>query len=179
MKLLLNLSFGVIFFCMLNTIAGYGQLQMAAKKTLKDQGVTNEVHKNHTGQIVWASEKISFTNPDATKFKTDFTTDEWIAGRFYLSESMQNTIYKEEKIIYENFYYYYDIYVDGKKVDWDIETGQLYGDYLERTTQQVWVYTNEGSDRPGWQKLVNSLEPGIHEIKVNLRARNESGESLR
>jgi hypothetical protein len=173
----LKLSFIAVLICMLNVNMSNAQLagaiadRLAAKKAIKDQGITNEVHKNHVGQIVWANEKISFTNPDANKFKSDFTTDEWIFGRFYLSESIQNSIRKEKKKVYENLYYYYDVYVDGTKVDWEIEAGQLYGEYLERTTQQLYVCTEEGSDRAGWQKLVNNLKPGVHQIKVDLKAR--------
>jgi hypothetical protein len=92
-------------------------------------------------------------------------TSGYLAG-FTFSESIQNSIRKEKKKVYENLYYYYDVYVDGTKVDWEIEAGQLYGEYLERTTQQLYVCTEEGSDRAGWQKLVNNLKPGVHQIKV-------------
>lgn len=180
MKLILQpkirLGFIVLAICLMSQNAVFAQgiieKRLAARKTLPDQGIRNEVHKAHIGQIVWSNEKIDFENPDASKFKTNFTTDEWIYGRFYLSESMQNSIRKEKKEVFNNFYYYFDLYVDGVKMDWKVESGELYGEYLQRTSQQVWVCTEEGSDRAEWKKLVNSLKPGIHEFKLDLKAKS-------
>ncbi|MCP4179855.1 MAG: hypothetical protein GY756_19005, partial [bacterium] len=44
--------------------------------------------------IVWSKEKISYKYPDDSKFVSDFNADEYIFGRLYLNESVQNTVYK-------------------------------------------------------------------------------------
>ncbi len=140
------------------------------EKHVEDQGILHQVHQNNIGKIVWSNETIDMENPDPAKFKDHFNSSDWIHGRFYLSQSIENSIIDEAGESYSDYIYFFDVYVDGNKVDWEMDRGRNYGDALKRTTQKIFVYDDgEYSDKAGWTKLINGLKPGDHEIKADLR----------
>lgn len=150
---------------------------LPAEPRFDDKGIFNSTHEKYIGQFVWSTEKVDLRNPVESKFKSAFTMEDSIYGRFYLAQSMQNTIYDSTGMEYDSFYYFYEVYVDGELTEWEVEADRYYGDYLRRTTQQLWIYNPESStDLAGWYNLCKSLTPGNHEIRIDLRARTESGE---
>jgi len=62
-------------------------------------------------EILWSNEKIDLRHPGESKFRDSFEAYEWIWGRFYLSQSMKNSIYNETGVEYNSFYFHYDLAV--------------------------------------------------------------------
>jgi len=150
---------------------------LGAAPRFDDKGIFNSTHEKHIGQFVWSTEKIDLRNPDVSSFRNTFDADDWIWGRFFLSQSMQNSIYDETGKEYYSFYFFYDVYVNGELQEWQIDSYEYDSeDLLRRTTQQVWICIPSGSDDlAGWYNIVKDLPPGENEIKVDLRARTSDG----
>jgi hypothetical protein len=161
-----------------NKLSGKESSEGTGQANLKDAGIPNDVHRNHLDQIVWSKEKISFDSPDESKFCKSFAFQDYIYGRFYLSKSLQVSVYELTKTVEDKLNYSFDVYIDGKLNAWPIELGfrELLDDKLQRTSQQVWIYILEtetsSCDKVGWSRIINSLAPGEHDIKVDLRASN-------
>lgn len=152
-------------------------LLLGAGPRFDDKGIINGTHEKYIGQFVWSDEKIDFRNPDESKFRDTFDADDWIWGRFYLAQSMKNSLYDETGVEYNSFYFYYDVYANSESQEWEIDSYEYQGELLRRTTQQVWICIPSGTDDlAGWFNLVKSLPPGENEIRVDLRARTSSGE---
>lgn len=142
-----------------------------------DQGIVNNIHDKYKGEIVWSDEKIDLNNPNESTFKKTFTTDDWLYGRMYLPQSMQNSIYEETGVKYDKFYFYFDVYINGKLQDWQLPGGDFNGNLVERTTQQLWIYTPLGcDDLAGWFDLIKNLPGGNNNIRFDLRAKISSGQ---
>lgn len=152
-----------------------------AEPRFDDKGIINDVHGKYVGQIVWANQKIDFRNPDESSFKTSFEFGEYIYGRFYLNQSMQNTIYEKTGEEHDRFYFYYDVYLNGQLLDYRIDSYLHEDDLLRRTSQQVWIHiddTRDNFDYGGWLRIFNALPPGTHTIKADLRAKTPRGKAF-
>ncbi|MBN1251018.1 MAG: hypothetical protein JXR51_12165 [Bacteroidales bacterium] len=155
----------------------FGNLPKLGSKKAKmqpDQGITNEVHKKYVKQIVWSDSKISFTNPDESTFKTEFTSDMFIYARYYMPYSFENYFINQLKEKPGDMIsYYFLLYVDDKLQDWKPDEGTLSGDYVQRTTQQFWIYIPNDDKyskdvNNNWVDIVNKMSAGKHEIKLIL-----------
>lgn len=149
---------------------------------LEDQGITGEVHGKYVGQIVWSNEEITAASPDESKFKKKFTINDYIFGRFYLKESVQNTIYQSTVEEINEIPCYYRFFVDGKLYDWKEDPFLFTGRSLPWTHRKVLLNVpsnmKRGDDGVEWSKLVNSLEPGEHEIKITVHCNKVPHEIL-
>ena len=158
----------------LNAQIGKALKGLTPAKHLEDQGITNATHQKYINQIVWSNEKIPFDNPDETRFKTNFNSGELIYGRFYLSESLQNLIYKEKRQVKDGFTFYFDVYIDGVKQEVEFDATNIGSDFNKATTWQIWAYIPRKDDVYGesdkWADLVNkSMTPGNHTVRFDLR----------
>lgn len=164
-----------------NAQIGKGILsKIKPNKHIEDMGITNPIHEKYVNQIVWSNNKISFENPDEQSFKTKFNAGEKIYGRFYLSESMQNFIYKQKKQEIGGFSFYFDVYVDGVKQEPMFNQTNIGSDYCKTTTWQIWVHVPREKDDFGasadWVKIVNkNMTPGEHNVKFDLRVKGYDG----
>jgi hypothetical protein len=149
-------------------------------KHLEDQGITNPTHEKYVNQIVWSNNRIKLENPDESSFKTKFNADEKIYGRFYLSESMQNFIYKQKKQEIDSYSFYFDVYVDGVKQDDMFEFTNIGYDYCKVTTWQMLIHVPREKEDFGssamWVKMANkNMTPGEHTVKFDLRVKDYDG----
>jgi len=168
---------GSKFFFLLLLIFTYSGLIVGANPRFDDKGIFNDTHEKYIGQFAWSNEKIDLRNPDESRFKDEFHAEEWIWGRFYLHQSMKNSIYDETGEEYNRFYFFFDVYVNGELSDWQLEGYEYEGELLRRTSQQIWIsIPSESDDLAGWYNLVRTLPPGENEIRVDLRARTLDGE---
>lgn len=154
--------------------------KVKGNRHLEDQGITNAVHEKYKNQIVWSNHKIALENPDESAFKARFNAGEMIFGRFYLSESMQNFIYKQKKQEISSFSFYYDVYIDGIKQDVQFDFTNIGYDYCTVTTWQIKAHVPKVNDNYGstveWVKLVNkAMTPGEHTVKFDLRVKGYEG----
>ncbi len=147
---------------------------------LDDMGITNATHQKYVNRMVWSGEKISFTEPDETKFKTQFKSGEYVFGRFYLSESLQNYMLKSIGNEASTIRYFFKVYVDGVMQSREFDYTDLTEDKVKTTTMQVWVHipkTDNGStgNTKSWVTLANNMAPGEHTVKFDLYVDNCEG----
>lgn len=147
---------------------------------LDDMGITNAVHQKYVNRMVWSSEKISFTEPDESKFKTLFNSGEHVYGRFYLSESLQNYLLKVNGNEASTVRYFSKVYIDGVLQNSQFEFIELTGDKVKTTTMQIWVHIlpkdkDDISSNKSWVKMANNMAPGEHTVKFDLCVDNCEG----
>lgn len=149
-----------------------------------DQGITGEIHKNHIGEIVFATDKIPLEGASQSSFKRSFYLSENIYGRVYMPKSVENyPLYSVQFMrngdttnASHNQYgrFYYNIYVDGvKEKYWNVELVDLSKNGLvNTTTYQVWLNPKPEDQkvRDEWKDLINKLSDGEHTIRLDMVA---------
>ncbi len=173
---MLVITAGVLMF----TVTGCASLTTSLRtlinpdKQLPDDGITSDLHKANIGKIIFSSSVIELENPDAAALKSSFTQDDYIFGRFYLSESLQNHIYHEQRIKKDYPKYSYNVYIDNELQNFTLYKGaSMPEDGI--TTRQLKIRvkrTEAGWGETGeWVKFVNStMTPGKHLVKLELKS---------
>lgn len=153
----------------------------ATVEHIDDQGITSATHQKYVGKIVWSNGKVSMDSPDESRFKTKFNAGETIYGRYYLAESLQNFVLKQENTEVRAARTYTDIYIDGVLQDLEFEPAELTSEQIIATTRQIWVHTPITADAgfggtKRWIDLVNKkMTPGEHVIRFDLRIEDCKG----
>lgn len=139
-------------------------------RQLPDKGPSNDVHAKRVGQIVFASKPIDFKSPDESSFKNDFSQNDYVFARFYLKESMENSVFHAKR--YKPSYpaYKFVVSVDGAVQDIVFKDNM---NEASDTTKQLWIRIPRGRSGWGetgeWVKFVNAkLAPGKHLVRLDL-----------
>lgn len=153
--------------------------------TLADQGISSAAHAANQGRIVFSKEEIKFEHEDVSKFKQNFSPQEPIYGRLYLSTPLRSaTLYERasrtpapEEV--RDREWEVQLYVDG--IPYPAGGGAFAAGRVSDEVQASWTtwQFNLAPDRPelrdaelgnAWTRLVSGLAPGRHELRVVFHA---------
>lgn len=143
-------------------------------KQLPDMGITNEVHKANVGKIVFSSDVVDLKKPDPNAFKTNFTQNDNIYARFYLSESLENHIYHEKRVKITYPKYECEVYVDGVLQPLVMYKNAYMSEATDTTRPlkiRVPRTSGDWGDTGEWVKFVNSnVKAGNHTVRLDLKS---------
>ena len=156
-----------------------------------DDGMTSEIHKKHSGEIVFSKNKIPMEVASEDAFSSSFNLSDNIYGRVFMPKSVENyPIYSTQFLrngdtttASHNKYgrLYYNIYVDGvKEKYWNVDVVDLSKQNLiKTTTYQVWLNPKPEDQKVSdeWKNIMNNLTDGEHLIKLEMIAGSPSSYS--
>ncbi len=131
------------------------------------QGLKTDLHREHVKEIVFASAEISWTEPDQSLWKSEFTWVEPIYARIYLEKSMAE-LYAEKNWDYATVKYEMRLACNGTLLQKRTMKGTD-----ERTTWQMCVVPDP-SDSYGWplrtflSQNVPKISAGKNEITLSV-----------
>ncbi|MEM6297346.1 MAG: hypothetical protein AAF740_01525 [Bacteroidota bacterium] len=173
----------------------------------QDQGMTSETHKKYVGKIVFSSnpDALTFAKEIPSDFKTSFSADEPIYTKIYLAKSLANETYEGQQE-YATATLFYRLFIDGKQVGFKRKFGNFpikynkenepyYSEELNGGDQfRIWTtwrhfllpkdndpelkYGNRNIAARAFILALLDVEPGTHEIKLELLSQSRSYETM-
>lgn len=161
---------------------------MLAPIILLGQNRQNDLHAKYAGDIVFAAEEIDFDNMESGILKEKFSMLDNIYARVFMEKPLAEYYedfnwsynFEDEKYTYN---YITDIYFDGKKmISW---LDEMPADLFRKNTVLDIVIAPSERDRlrysviaNDWADVISELEDGIHEVRVEFRAKNVENPGL-
>lgn len=157
---------------------------------IKDNGISSDFHKEHIGQIVFSTEKISESNVDVSSLKTSFNILESIHFRAFFSQSVFNALVDKYKSSYlgRDGMIYCKIYIDEQLARDNILSKQVNGttliseDDIKMHTTLAGTFDLKLKDIGSleyFDALINqesNLSPGTHNVRIEFYPRHQSSQ---